>query len=567
MQNRGSPREGQWSLGLAFLLFIAFLLIFALAGIGYWRFTEQQRDRRHNNNLINDLNQDIQDLLTFAANLTIPDNCTVDASNFTQPTSFPDDAFRIFGAFDPTQEMGFNASLIDPFNQTVLSLQNVSGVVAYLSDVIGQSATFADNLFAVQNVVDPTKQVMLDLSMVTSGFTRTMTVQDASGTIAYLSDIPPFGSTFLDDAFGVVNAVDNTKKVMLNCSLINGGTIRTMTIQDADGTIAYLSDLGNVTTSPFPDDEFDVFLAGDPTALTKFELSGLTANTTVIMAVQDASGIIAYLVDLPQIIEVTVNVSRFFPDIAHEGVSSLAELGTMSHIEVSFCGGGGGGGETNDSGPGGGGGSGSAIVDFLILEPTLKFTAFNVSLGLGGIGSGVGGDGGDGTPTNVVGQSVTGFSFDLTAYGGGGGRKPLGLQGQRGGGGGGGGGSAAFAIEGIAGDLGGLPGGLSGSNGFQGNHSNTRGPFKFPWWSGGGGGGRLIFSGASVGVSWQGGFEAFAEIRTGAASLFAPSLIRTGSPAKKTGSCAGGSGAADVMLVNDGDDGGDGLAVFRYYVI
>jgi hypothetical protein len=198
MQNKASNREGQWSLGLALLLFLAFLLISGLSGIGYWRFTEQQRDRRHNNNLINELNQDIQDLLAFSANLTIPDNCTVDAANFTQPTSFPDDTFRIFGALDSSQLMGFNASLIDPFNQTVLSLQNVSGIVAYLSDVIGQSATFPDNLFAVQNVVDPTKQVMLDLSTVSSGFTRTMTVQDASGTIAYLSDIPPFGSTFLD---------------------------------------------------------------------------------------------------------------------------------------------------------------------------------------------------------------------------------------------------------------------------------------------------------------------------------------------------------------------------------
>lgn len=49
---------------------------------------------------------------------------------------------------------------------------------------------FLDSEFAVVSAGDESKQAKLDLTGLTTGTTRTMTVQDASGTIAYLSDIP-----------------------------------------------------------------------------------------------------------------------------------------------------------------------------------------------------------------------------------------------------------------------------------------------------------------------------------------------------------------------------------------
>jgi len=56
--------------------------------------------------------------------------------------------------------------------------------------VAGSSSTvateFPDNAFAVFNVADNTKEVVLDVSGVTTGNTRTLTIPDASGTLALL---------------------------------------------------------------------------------------------------------------------------------------------------------------------------------------------------------------------------------------------------------------------------------------------------------------------------------------------------------------------------------------------
>ena len=64
-----------------------------------------------------------------------------------------------------------------------------------------------------------------------------------------LGDIPSF---FKSDNFQVFDAVDNTKGVRFNTSDISTNNIRELTIQDGDGTIAYLTDVeGKVDLSIF----------------------------------------------------------------------------------------------------------------------------------------------------------------------------------------------------------------------------------------------------------------------------------------------------------------------------
>ena len=58
---------------------------------------------------------------------------------------------------------------------------------------LGGSGEFADNLFRVTDNSDNTKKVALEVSGVTTGTTRTLTVPDASGTIALTSNIPAAG--------------------------------------------------------------------------------------------------------------------------------------------------------------------------------------------------------------------------------------------------------------------------------------------------------------------------------------------------------------------------------------
>jgi len=67
----------------------------------------------------------------------------------------------------------------------------------------------------------------------------------------YLGDTP---DGFFSDNFQIVDSDDNTKTAMFETSGITTGTNRTLTIQNSDGTIAYLTDLdGKVDVSAFED--------------------------------------------------------------------------------------------------------------------------------------------------------------------------------------------------------------------------------------------------------------------------------------------------------------------------
>jgi len=63
----------------------------------------------------------------------------------------------------------------------------------------------ADGNWALYNSATPSKELKFDLSGITTGTTRTLTVPDASGTIALTSDIPSGGSK----TYAVFTATDN----------------------------------------------------------------------------------------------------------------------------------------------------------------------------------------------------------------------------------------------------------------------------------------------------------------------------------------------------------------------
>lgn len=68
-------------------------------------------------------------------------------------------------------------------------------------------------------------------------------------TWKFLGDTPDF---FKSDNFQIYDSVDSTKGVTFTTSGISTNTFRKLTVQDSDGTIAYLSDIGaKVDTSVF----------------------------------------------------------------------------------------------------------------------------------------------------------------------------------------------------------------------------------------------------------------------------------------------------------------------------
>ena len=554
--------EGVWPRVVATIIFVAGVLLGGFIGVGIWRFIAESHDWRDKLHDLRRINGEIEDLIDDILNVTVPTNCTL-FFNGTQPNEYPDSLFRIFDGSDPTAKFRFNNTLIPTGTTQLLTSQNVSGTVLLLEDLEGLGTTFFDNLFAVQSVADNTSEVMLDLSSITAGETSLLTIPDKSGIIALLADIPAFPSVFLDSNWTIIDDIDNTKAMMLNCSQISSGTTRIMTVQDRDCTIAYLSDITNGTGPPFSDAEFQVYSDSDSSSAIQLDLSGVSTATTITLTVQDRSGVIAYLSDIVQVVEVLVNTSRAFPDIAFEGVSSLSGLGALTHVEITLCGGGGGSrGYIGDGVPTSGGGSGSLIKDFFILTPSSKFDTFNCTIGAGGPGGA--GNVAAGNNTIVTGSSSSGFFLELIGYGGGPGEDNA-NAGQAGGSGGGSGGRPLNqSVAGIAGDL----GGVSGSLGSTGTGSppdclGELGQFKAPWWGGLGGNGKrpvCNYFGNDL-VGWQGGYRwAYNSDKNGG-----PSLLGAGGADGYTeapGYCSGGPGLETGTV---SPDGGDGVVLIRYY--
>ena len=108
------------------------------------------------------------------------------------------------------------------------------------------SEPFSDSSVLLYNQADSTKQLKLNLSGLTSGATRTLTVPDANGTIALTNNLTPFS-----DAGAIIkNATDATKLAKFDASGITTGTTRTFTFPDASGTLA-LAGAGNTNQQIF----------------------------------------------------------------------------------------------------------------------------------------------------------------------------------------------------------------------------------------------------------------------------------------------------------------------------
>ena len=78
-----------------------------------------------------------------------------------------------------------------------------------------------------------------------SGITLTTTGTSADGIITIASTGGGGGSTFADNVFEIYDNTDNTKKLAFEASGITTGTTRTLTIPNANGTIALTSDLAS----------------------------------------------------------------------------------------------------------------------------------------------------------------------------------------------------------------------------------------------------------------------------------------------------------------------------------
>lgn len=176
---------------------------------------------------------------------------------------------------------------------------------------VSNTVTLRDDRFTLQDSGDVTKQLVLQLSGITTATTRTIAVPDANLTLVGLDTTQSLTNktldnsntvTFRDDRFTLQDSGDTTKQVVLQLSGLTTATTRTITVPDANFTIVGLDTtqsltnktLDNTNTITVRDDRFTLQDSGDTSKQVVLQLSGLTTSTTRTITVPDSSGTLLY---------------------------------------------------------------------------------------------------------------------------------------------------------------------------------------------------------------------------------------------------------------------------------
>lgn len=114
------------------------------------------------------------------------------------------------------------------------------------------TVTLKDTLFTIQDDADATKQAVFQASGITTGNTRTLTIPDASTTLVGTGATQTLTNKTLDNTntvtlkdtlFTVQDNADATKQMQLELSGITTGNTRVLTVPNATTTLLGLSDV------------------------------------------------------------------------------------------------------------------------------------------------------------------------------------------------------------------------------------------------------------------------------------------------------------------------------------
>ena len=171
----------------------------------------------------------------------------------------------------------------------------------------GKTVQLQDNNVTISDDGDTTKLLAFECSGITTGTTRTLTVPNASGTIALTADLSSYQPL---DATLTALAAYNTNGVVCQTAADTfagrtiTGTSNEITMSNGDGvsgnpTISLSSTLAlRGKTVQLQDNNVTIADNGDTTKLLAFECSGITTGTTRTLTVPNASGTIALTSDL-----------------------------------------------------------------------------------------------------------------------------------------------------------------------------------------------------------------------------------------------------------------------------
>jgi hypothetical protein len=231
--------------------------------------------------------------------LTIPDeNGTIILNNATQTLTnktLQDSTTYFQDNIDITKQFQFELSSITSGTTKTLTIPDDDGTIT-LNDATQTltNKTLQDSTTYFQDNIDITKQFQFELSSITSGTTKTLTIPDDDGTIILNNATQTLTNKTLQDSTTYFqDNIDITKQFQFELSSITSGTTKTLTIPDENGTIT-LNDATQTLTNKTLEDSTTLFKNddGENTRQFQFDLTGITPETTRILTIPDENGTI-----------------------------------------------------------------------------------------------------------------------------------------------------------------------------------------------------------------------------------------------------------------------------------
>lgn len=230
---------------------------------------------------------DATDTLVGKATTDTLSNKTLDNTNVITVT---DSNLTIQDNGDNTKQVKFEASGVDTATTRTLTVPNANITLVGTDNsqtlsnkIIDNTNSFAvqDSNFRLEDEGDDTKKMVFDLSGITTGNTRTLTVPNASTTIVGHDTTQTLSNKTInntntiaakDTTFTIEDEGDATKKIAFQASGITTGNTRVLTAPDADLTI-----VGTATTQTLTNKTIDA----DSNTITNIENADIKAAAAI----------------------------------------------------------------------------------------------------------------------------------------------------------------------------------------------------------------------------------------------------------------------------------------------
>ena len=233
--------------------------------------------------------------------------------------TFVDQTFTIQDDGDATKQMRFGLSTVGTGTTRVINVPNANGVMTLADNTQTLSnktlnntnaITVRDANLIIQDESDATKQAKFEAGSIASGQTRTITLPDTDGTMAFLAASQVFSNkvldssnsiTVMDSDFTLQDNNDATKRALFDVANITSGATRTFSFPDVSGTFVLLTNtqtlqnktLNNTNAITVRDTSFTIQDDGDATKQARFQAAGIPAGSILTYSLPATSGTLA----------------------------------------------------------------------------------------------------------------------------------------------------------------------------------------------------------------------------------------------------------------------------------